>query len=182
MGISLDKLQGIILQKATRYNDIILACLLVSIIALMILPLPIAMVDGLIACNLSIAIVLLMISTYIPNALALSSFPTLLLFTTLFRLALNITTTRQILLNGYAGKIIDTFGNLVVSGNFIVGGVIFLIITIVQFLVIAKGSERVAEVGARFTLDAMPGKQMSIDADMRAGVIGGRSATTSKQC
>ncbi|CAM2005093.1 type III secretion system export apparatus subunit SctV [Acanthopleuribacter pedis] len=166
----MNKLQSIIL-KATRYNDIVLAVLIIAIISLMILPLPPFLVDALIACNLAIAVALLMLSLYIPSALALSSFPTLLLFTTLFRLALNITTTRQILLYAYAGDIIDTFGNLVVAGNFVVGGVIFLIITIVQFMVIAKGSERVAEVGARFTLDAMPGKQMSIDADLRAGTI-----------
>lgn len=148
-----------------------LAVLIVAIIALMILPLPPIIVDSLIALNLTLAISLLMVSLYIPTSLSLSSFPTLLLFTTLFRLALNITTTRQILLHAYAGKIIETFGSLVVAGNFIVGAVVFLIITIVQFLVIAKGSERIAEVAARFTLDAMPGKQMSIDADMRAGTI-----------
>lgn len=159
------------LMKMTRYNDILLALLVVAIIALMILPLPTYMVDALIACNLGIAVALLMLSLYIPSALSLSTFPTLLLFTTLFRLALNITTTRQILLYADAGKIIDTFGQIVVAGNFIVGAIIFLIITIVQFMVIAKGAERVAEVGARFTLDAMPGKQMSIDADLRAGTI-----------
>jgi len=157
--------------RLTKYNDLVLAGLIVAIIALMILPLPTPMVDALIATNLSIAVMLLMLALYIPSAVSLSSFPTLLLFTTLFRLSLNITTTRQILLKAYAGKIIYTFGNVVVSGNFVVGAVVFLIITIVQFLVIAKGSERVAEVAARFTLDAMPGKQMSIDADMRAGLI-----------
>lgn len=166
----MNKIQSVVM-KATKYNDIVLAVLIIAIISLMILPLPTFLVDALIASNLAIAVSLLMLSLYIPSALALSSFPTLLLFTTLFRLALNITTTRQILLYAYAGDIIDTFGNLVVAGNFVVGGVIFLIITIVQFMVIAKGSERVAEVGARFTLDAMPGKQMSIDADLRAGTI-----------
>ncbi|CAM2065500.1 type III secretion system export apparatus subunit SctV [Sulfidibacter corallicola] len=166
----MNKIQNLLLQS-TKYTDIILAVLIICIIALMILPLPPFLVDALIAANLSIAVTLLMLSLYIPSALSLSSFPTLLLFTTLFRLALNITTTRQILLYAYAGEIINTFGNLVVAGNFVVGGVIFLIITIVQFMVIAKGSERVAEVGARFTLDAMPGKQMSIDADLRAGAI-----------
>jgi type III secretion protein V len=155
----------------TGYNDLILAGLVVAVIALMILPLPTPIVDTLIATNLGISVTLLMLSMYIPSALSLSTFPTLLLFTTLFRLSLNITTTRLILLYADAGEIIHTFGEVVVAGNFIVGGVIFLIITIVQFLVIAKGSERVAEVGARFTLDAMPGKQMSIDADMRAGAI-----------
>jgi type III secretion protein V len=157
--------------KMTRYNDIFLAILVVSIISLIVLPMPTPLVDGLIATNLGLAVTLIMLAMYIPSALSLSTFPSILLFTTLFRLALNITTTRLILLDADAGKIINTFGNFVVAGNFIVGGVIFLVITIVQFLVIAKGSERVAEVAARFTLDAMPGKQMSIDADLRAGVI-----------
>lgn len=155
----------------TRYNDIVLALMLVAIIGLMIIPLPTVVVDGLIATNLMLAVIMLMVSMYIPSALSFSVFPSMLLFTTLFRLALNITTTRLILLKANAGDIIFTFGNFVVAGNFVVGAVIFLILTIVQFLVIAKGSERVAEVAARFTLDAMPGKQMSIDADMRAGVI-----------
>ncbi len=154
-----------------RYNDILLAIMVVAIIALMILPLPPMVVDTLLAVNLCISIGLLMVALYIPSPLALSTFPSLLLFTTLFRLSLNITTTRQILLHAYGGQIIQTFGHMVVGGNFIVGCVVFLIITIVQFVVIAKGSERVAEVGARFTLDGMPGKQMSIDADLRSGAI-----------
>lgn len=155
----------------SRQNDLLLALLLVAIISLIIFPLPTSIMDGLIACNLGLAITLLMISLYIPNAVSLSTFPTLLLLTTLFRLALNIATTRLILIHADAGQIIYTFGNFVVAGNFLVGAIIFLIITIVQFVVIAKGSERVAEVGARFTLDALPGKQMSIDADVRAGNI-----------
>jgi len=157
--------------KGTRYNDLLLAVLVMAVIALMIMPVPPFVLDILIGMNLTISVVLLMISLYIPGILAFSTFPTLLLFTTLFRLSLSITTTRAILLHAHAGEIIFTFGNFVVGGNFIVGTVIFLIITIVQFIVITKGSERVAEVGARFTLDAMPGKQMSIDADLRAGTI-----------
>jgi type III secretion protein V len=155
----------------SRYSDICLAILVVAIIGLMIMPMPTIVVDALLSFNLALSVIILMISTYIPSALSFSVFPSILLLTTLFRLALSITTTRLILLNADAGKIIDTFGNFVVGGNLVVGAVIFLILTIVQFLVIAKGSERVAEVAARFTLDAMPGKQMSIDADMRAGVI-----------
>ena len=112
-----------------------------------------------------------MVALYIQKAVHLSIFPSILLITTLFRLGIEIAATRQILLHAYAGEIIYAFGNLVVGGNFVVGGVIFLIITIVQFIVVTKGAERVAEVAARFTLDAMPGKQMSIDADMRSGVI-----------
>jgi type III secretion protein V len=157
--------------KVSRYNDIVLAGLIVSIIALMILPVPTFLVDLLLATNLAISVILLMMSMYINQVLAFSTFPTLLLFTTLLRLALNITSTRLILLQGYAGEVIQTFGEFVIAGEIVVGMVVFLIITIVQFLVIAKGSERVAEVAARFTLDAMPGKQMSIDADLRAGTI-----------
>ncbi|MCA8996319.1 MAG: type III secretion system export apparatus subunit SctV [Planctomycetaceae bacterium] len=157
--------------RLTRYNDLILALLVVAIIALMILPLPTFLVDALLATNLGLAVTLLMMSMYINSVLAFSTFPSMLLFTTLLRLAMNITTTRLILIQADAGEVIETFGQFVVGGNLIVGVVVFLIITIVQFLVIAKGSERVAEVAARFTLDAMPGKQMSIDADMRAGVI-----------
>ena len=159
------------LAVCSRHSDLYLAVLLVAIISLIIFPLPTSLVDGLIATNLGLAIMLLILSLYIPNSISLSTFPTLLLLTTLFRLALNISTTRLILLNADAGMIIYTFGNFVVAGNFVVGAIIFLIISIVQFVVIAKGSERVAEVGARFTLDAMPGKQMSIDADVRAGNI-----------
>ncbi|MDR1255062.1 MAG: type III secretion system export apparatus subunit SctV [Puniceicoccales bacterium] len=157
--------------KVSRFNDVLLAVLVVMIIALMIVPVPSYILDGLIALNFTISIILLMMALYIPNVLAFSTFPSMLLFTTLFRLALSITTTRMILLYADAGEIIFTFGQFVVGGNFVVGAVIFLILLIVQFLVITKGAERVAEVAARFTLDAMPGKQMSIDADMRAGTI-----------
>jgi type III secretion protein, HrcV family len=166
------------LQRATqlvlnlnKFSDIALALLVVAVIGIMILPLPTPLMDALIACNMSVSMVMLVVSMYISSPLAFSVFPSLLLFTTLYRLALSIATTRLILLEADAGEIIFTFGNFVVGGNFIVGCVVFLILTIVQFLVITKGSERVAEVGARFTLDAMPGKQMSIDADMRAGTI-----------
>ena len=155
----------------THRGDIVLAALIVAVIALLVVPLPTPLLDGLIAANLSASIALLMLSMNIPSALRLSTFPSLLLLTTLFRLSLNIASTKLILLNGAAGHIIDAFGRLVVGGNVIVGLVVFLIIAIVQFIVIAKGAERVAEVGARFSLDGMPGKQMSIDADLRAGLI-----------
>lgn len=154
-----------------RYGDIYIATIIVCVISLMIVPIPAFVLDTLIAVNLAISCVLLFMSLYMKSALAFSTFPSLLLVTTLFRLSLNITTTRMILVDGYAGEIIYTFGNFVVAGNFVVGVVIFLIILIVQFIVITKGAERVAEVAARFTLDAMPGKQMSIDADLRAGNI-----------
>jgi type III secretion protein V len=164
------RLQSFIAQ-VNRYSDIFLAIIVVMIISLMIVNIPEWLLDTFIAINMTVSITLLMIALYIPGVLAFSTFPSILLFTTLFRLALNVTTTKMILLHAHAGKIIFTFGNFVVGGNFIVGAVIFIIILIVQFIVVTKGSERVAEVAARFTLDAMPGKQMSIDADMRAGLI-----------
>ena len=159
------------LYALTQRKDVLLAFLLVSIIFMMILPLPTVVVDILIGVSMSIAVILLMLSVYIASAAEFFAFPAVLLLSTLFRLSLSITTTRLVLLQADAGRIVDTFGNFVVAGNLIVGLVIFLIITIVQFLVITKGAERVAEVSARFSLDAMPGKQMSIDGDMRAGVI-----------
>ena len=157
--------------SGSRIQDILLAVLAVAVISLMVLPLPTPLLDALIAINIGGSVLLLMMAMYVPTPLGLSTFPTLLLFTTLLRLALNIASTRLILLDAHAGQIIQTFGNLVVGGNVVVGIVIFLIIAIVQFIVIAKGAERVAEVGARFTLDALPGKQMSIDAELRAGII-----------
>jgi len=152
-------------------SDIILAVVVVAIIALMILPLPLAVLDTLVALNIALGVMLVLMAIYVSSPLQFSVFPSVLLISTLFRLALSVATTRMILLNGDAGNIIDTFGELVAGGNVVVGLVVFLIITLVQFLVIAKGAERVAEVGARFTLDAMPGKQMSIDSDLRSGLI-----------
>lgn len=166
----IERLQTI-LQYIVRRNDLVLAALIVCIIFAMILPLPTWLVDALIALNMCISAILLMVAMYLPSPLAFSSFPSVLLVTTLFRLAISIATTRLILLNGDAGHIVYTFGNFVVGGNLVVGLVVFLILTIVQFIVITKGAERVAEVSARFSLDAMPGKQMSIDGDMRAGAI-----------
>ncbi|MDH6594269.1 type III secretion protein V [Variovorax sp. TBS-050B] len=170
-----------LLSSAGRYNDLLLAGLLVVVVALFVLPLPTPLLDLLIASNLAISLVLLIVAMYVPSALSLSTFPSLLLFTTLFRLALNIASTKLILLQAHAGHIIDTFGKLIVGNNVVVGGVVFLIIAIVQFIVIAKGSERVAEVAARFALDAMPGKQMSIDAEVRAGVLSSAKAQKRRQ-
>ena len=155
----------------TKYSDIVLAVAVVGIVAMMIVPLPTPLLDVLLTLNISIAVMVLLISLYVPHALRLSVFPSLLLITTMYRLALTISTTRLILLTGDPGEVVVAFGNFVVRGNYVVGAVIFLILTVVNFIVISKGSERVAEVAARFTLDAMPGKQMSIDADMRAGSI-----------
>ncbi|MGO3128093.1 MAG: type III secretion system export apparatus subunit SctV [Luteimonas sp.] len=153
------------------YSDIILAFAAVTIISVMILPLPLVIIDTLVAVNISIGFGLLLLGIYIPTPVAFSSFPSVLLLTTLFRLAISIAITRSILLHAEGGHIVETFGALVAGGNLVVGMVVFLIITVVQFIVIAKGAERVAEVAARFTLDAMPGKQLSIDSDLRAGLI-----------
>lgn len=160
-----------IVQGILRRNDLVLAALVMLTAAMIILPMPTPLVDVLIGVSIATAVTLIMVAVYIPSPLAFASFPSVLLLSTLFRLALSITTTRLILLDADAGQIISTFGEFVVGGNVIVGLVIFLIITVVQFIVVTKGAERVAEVSARFSLDGMPGKQMSIDADMRAGVI-----------
>ena len=162
---------GSLTTSSARHIDVAMVVLILVVPALMIIPLPTPLVDTLIGANLTLSFMMLMMAMYVKSPLEFSSFPTMLLFTTLFRVGLNITTTRLILLQADAGEIIFTFGEFATGSNFVVGAVVFLILTIVQFLVIAKGAERVAEVGARFTLDAMPGKQMSIDADLRAGVI-----------
>jgi len=155
----------------SRTSDLFLAAVVIATIALMILPLPNVVLDTLVATNIVVGVMLVLMGIYINTAVQFSAFPSVLLISTLFRLSLSVATTRMILLKGDAGSIIDTFGELVAGGNVVVGLVVFLIITLVQFLVIAKGAERVAEVGARFTLDAMPGKQMSIDSDLRSGLI-----------
>ena len=154
-----------------KYSDVIIAVTLVMIVIMMIIPLPTPLLDLLICLNITIALVVIMSAIYNEEALDLSVFPSLLLVTTLFRLALNISSTRLILINGYAGEVITAFGNFVVGGNPVVGFIMFIILVIINFIVITKGSERVAEVSARFTLDAMPGKQMAIDADLNQGAI-----------
>jgi len=153
-----------------------LAALVVGVVAMMIVPLPTWLLDILLATNLSLSVAILLVVLYVPDALAIATFPTLLLLTTLFRLALNVSSSRLILLQANAGDVIKAFGGFVVRGNYVVGAVVFLILTVIQFIVIAKGSERVAEVAARFVLDAMPGKQMAIDAEVRSGTIDGNEA------
>src|SRR3954453_16379584 len=138
---------------------------------MMVVPLPTFLLDLLIALNITGALLILLVSMFVQKPLDFSIFPALLLVATLFRLALNISATRLVLRDGDAGKVIDAFGHFVVGGSLVVGLVIFLILTIIQFVVITNGAGRVAEVGARFTLDAMPGKQMAIDADLNAGLI-----------
>lgn len=157
--------------KFLKNSDIVLAAGMVLILGLMIIPLPTFLLDFFLALNISIAILILIVSLYIRSPLEISVFPGLLLMLTLFRLALNISSTRLILLEGDAGKVIETFGVFVVGGSYVVGFIIFIILVIIQFIVIVKGSGRISEVAARFTLDAMPGKQMAIDADLNTGLI-----------
>lgn len=157
----------------TKGADVIVAIMIAAIVLLMILPIPGYLLDFFQLLNLSLSLIILFSTMYIKKALELSSFPTILLVITLFRLGLNVASTRLILLQGpkFSGKVIRAFGDFVVGGNYIVGLVVFLILVIIQFIVITRGSERIAEVAARFTLDAMPGKQMSVDADLNAGLI-----------
>ena len=152
-------------------KDLVIPILIVSMLISMLVPLPSLLLDIFLVSNLILALVLLMSALIITEPLKLSSLPSMLLLATMYRLSLNVSTTRMILSSGDAGEIINAFGSVVVKGNLVVGLIIFLVITLIQFIVIAKGSERVAEVSARFTLDALPGKQMSIDADVRAGLI-----------
>lgn len=167
--------------KMFSIKELVVPIGIVACVATMILPVPSFMMDFLLVANLILALILLMSSFYISEPLKLSALPTILLLSTLYRLALNISTTRLILGRGDAGDVIEAFGKIVIQGNLVVGTVIFLIITLVQFIVIAKGSERVAEVSARFTLDALPGKQMSIDADVRSGLLDAEMARVKRQ-
>ena len=158
--------------ETSRAGRVMFPAAVVMVVAVMVIPLPTTLIDMLIVANISIAILILLVSMNVTKTLEFSSFPALLLIVTLFRLALNVATSRAVLSNGEAGKVIEVFGSVVVGGSLVVGLVIFLILTLVQFVVISNGSGRVAEVSARFTLDAMPGKQMAIDADLNAGAIG----------
>lgn len=162
-------------------RDLIIPICILAVIASVVLPLPPSLIDFMLVGNVILALVLLVSTLYISSPLKLSSLPSILLLTTLYRLALNISTTRLILSTGSAGTLIQAFGEVVIQGKVIVGLVIFLVITLIQFIVIAKGSERVAEVSARFTLDALPGKQMSIDADVRSGLIDVHTAKEKRQ-
>ena len=161
-----------------RILDNAVSLCVVVIVLFLIIPLPTFLLDFLLIVNIGLAIMILMITMNISEALEFSIFPSLLLVTTLFRLGLNVSSTRLILRDGYAGEVIANFGQLITSGNIVIGVVIFLIIVLIQFIVITKGAERVAEVAARFTLDAMPGKQMAIDADLSSGLINEQEART----
>lgn len=159
------------LEGLAKHKDAIIILGVVGIVVMMIIPLPPFLLDILLALNISIALLILLISMYLVHVLEFSVFPGLLLVITLFRLSLNIATTRLILAYGEAGHVIQAFGEFVTAGNLVVGFIMFLILVVIQFIVITKGSGRIAEVAARFTLDAMPGKQMAVDADLNAGVI-----------
>jgi flagellar biosynthesis protein FlhA len=160
-----------LIKKLTKHTDLLAAGAVVLVVAMMIVPLPSTLLDLFITINISVALAVVVATMYLNKALEFSSFPSLLLLTTLFRLAINVSVTRLVLLKGDAGHVVSAFGDFVVGGNVVVGLVIFLILVVIQFVVVTNGAGRVAEVGARFTLDAMPGKQMAIDADLNAGQI-----------
>ena len=158
--------------------EVALALAVVLVIALIVVPLPPLLLDLCLAASIGLSLVVLLVSLYTTNPLDFSSFPALLLLLTLFRIGLNVSSTRLILSEGHAGKVIEAFGQFVIGGNYAVGIVIFLILIGINFIVITKGAGRIAEVSARFTLDAMPGKQMAIDADLSAGLIDEKDART----
>jgi flagellar biosynthesis protein FlhA len=165
----------------TKNSDVIMALAVVGILVFMIMPLPTMLLDLLLSFNITLSLIILLASMYVQRPLELSAFPSILLLGTLFRLSLNVASTRIILLHGNegtmaAGKVIMAFGGFVVGGNYLVGIIVFLILVAINFMVITKGAGRIAEVAARFTLDAMPGKQMSIDADLNAGIISEQEA------
>ena len=159
------------LEKLTGSLDVIVAFFVMAILAMIIIPLPSGLLDLMLVINIALSITILLLTLFTKNVLEFSTFPTILLITTMFRLALNISSTRLILTEGEAGAVIETFANFVAGSNFVVGAVIFIIIVIIQMMVVTNGSSRVSEVSARFTLDAMPGKQMAIDADLNSGLI-----------
>ena len=162
-------------------SDLVVAAAVLLVLAIMILPVATWVLDLLLILNIAVALIILMVTIYIAQPLRFNVFPTLLLLATLYRLAVNVASTRTILLEGYGGRVIEAFGNFVVGGNYAVGIIAFLILTIIQFVVITKGAGRIAEVAARFTLDAMPGRQMAIDADLNAGLIDEHEARTRRQ-
>ncbi|HEX5852987.1 MAG TPA: flagellar biosynthesis protein FlhA [Solirubrobacteraceae bacterium] len=158
-------------KRLLRHTDLLAAVAVVCVVTMLVVPLPAALLDLLITLNISVALTIVVATMYLGKALDFASFPSLLLLTTMFRLAINVSVTRLILTSGDAGGVVKAFGSFVVGGNVVVGLVIFLILVVIQFVVVTNGAGRVAEVGARFTLDAMPGKQMAIDADLNAGLI-----------
>ncbi|HEY0255114.1 MAG TPA: FHIPEP family type III secretion protein, partial [Kofleriaceae bacterium] len=154
-----------------KLPELAIAALVIAVVVMLIVPVPRPLLDGMLALNIAFSVALLMAAVFSPSPLGFSSFPTLLVVTTLFRVGLEVSTTRLVLADADAGSVVRAFGSSVVSENLVVGLVVFAVITIVQLIVVARGSERVAEVSARFALDAMPGKQMAIDAELRTGSI-----------
>ena len=169
-------LEGTSLGRLTKRSDLVFAVAMIGILGILVLPLPASLLSMFLALNLTLAAMVLLVSLYTKEPLDFSTFPSLLLVTTLFRLGLNVASTRLILLEGQGGSVIEAFGNFVVGGNLVVGMVIFIILLVIQMVVITKGAGRISEVAARFTLDAMPGKQMAIDADLNAGIISEKEA------
>ena len=165
------------LVTALKKGDLFFVIALFGTIVLLVLPIPALLLDLLLVASIGISLLMLLIIIYVKDPAEFSGFPTLLLAVTLYRLALNVASTRLILVDGHAGTIIDAFGHIVIRGNYVVGAVVFLILVVINFMVITKGAGRIAEVAARFTLDAMPGKQMGIDAEMNAGLIDEATAT-----
>ena len=162
------------LVRAIPWRSLAVPIIVFLILAMMVLPLPAFALDLLFTFNIALALIVLMVSAYTKRPLDFAAFPTVLLLTTLMRLSLNVASTRVVLTSGHtgsaaAGKVIESFGHFVIGGNFAVGLIVFAILVVINFMVVTKGAGRIAEVAARFTLDAMPGKQMAIDADMNAG-------------
>ena len=157
--------------RGVSYSDLGVAVAVIAVVIMMVVPLPTFILDLLLTFNITFALTTLLVTMYVQEPLQISAFPSLLLMATLFRLALNVSSTRLILLHGYAGRVVQAFGEFVVGGNPVVGFIVFTILVVIQFVVITRGAERVAEVAARFTLDAIPGKQMSFEADLNAGLI-----------
>jgi flagellar biosynthesis protein FlhA len=164
------------LDTITSRSDVVLALAVIGIITVLVIPLPPGLLDFALAFNITFSLVVLLTTLYVTHPLDLSVFPGMLLIVTLMRLSLNVASTRLILGKAYAGEVINSFGNFVVQGNYVVGFIVFVILVIIQFVVITKGAGRISEVAARFTLDAMPGKQMAIDADLNAGIISEKEA------
>ncbi len=169
------------MSKLASRSDIILAIGMIGIITVLVIPIPPGFLDFALAFNITFSLVVLLSTMYVTRPLDLSVFPGMLLIVTLMRLSLNVASTRLILGHAYAGEVINSFGNFVVQGNYVVGFIVFVILVIIQFVVITKGASRISEVAARFTLDAMPGKQMAIDADLNAGIINDQEARTRRQ-
>ncbi|UCG61247.1 MAG: flagellar biosynthesis protein FlhA, partial [Candidatus Zixiibacteriota bacterium] len=170
------ELQPGLFERITARSDIVLAVAVIAVIGILVIPIPTALLDFALAFNITFSLVVLLTTLYVTRPLDLSVFPGMLLIVTLMRLALNVASTRLILGQAYAGEVINSFGNFVVQGNYVVGFIVFVILVIIQFVVITKGAGRISEVAARFTLDAMPGKQMAIDADLNAGIINEQDA------